>query len=178
MIPAPHSVSASAPVPIGASAEVCLPLVVYVPRVPNQPLRSPIFHLGSSSPTFQRASSSLVFPTVSCKKTFKTQRLVSAPFNEFYRKYSGPTIPLPTPFFRRSTPDRIRFINGRSGDFPEGPAMEGNVLLSGPSRPQASWLNSSGICSVARLFLCYRPGFRRIEGVDLTIFFAGSRGLQ
>jgi hypothetical protein len=30
---------------------------------------------------------------VSCKKLFNTQRLVPAPFNEFYPKRSGPTIP-------------------------------------------------------------------------------------
>ena len=57
-------------------------------------LGSPIFDLGSSSPTFHRASSSPVFLTVSCKKSFNTQRLVPAPFNEFYRKYSGLTIAL------------------------------------------------------------------------------------
>ena len=33
--------------------------------------------------------------TVSRKKPFNTQRLVPAPFNEFYPKCSGPTIPLP-----------------------------------------------------------------------------------
>jgi hypothetical protein len=32
--------------------------------------------------------------TVSCKNTFNTQRLVPAPFNEFYPKRSGTTIPL------------------------------------------------------------------------------------
>jgi hypothetical protein len=94
MIPAPHSVLGVAPVPIGASAEFCLRLIGYTPRVPTQPLGSPIFNLGSPSPTFPRASSSPVFLTVGCKKPFNTQRLVPAPFNEFYRKYSGPTIRL------------------------------------------------------------------------------------
>jgi len=79
---------------MGASAKLCLRLIGYAPRVPTQALGSPIFDLGSSSPTFHRASSSPVFLTVSCKKSFNTQRLVPAPFNEFYRKYSGPTIPL------------------------------------------------------------------------------------
>jgi hypothetical protein len=42
----------------------------------------PIFHL-TSSPT--------PYGPVSCKKPFNTQRLVPAPFNEFYPKRSGPT---------------------------------------------------------------------------------------
>ncbi|MGD1098329.1 MAG: hypothetical protein ABSB35_40900, partial [Bryobacteraceae bacterium] len=46
----PTPSSASAPVPIGASAEVCLRLIVYIPRVPNQPLGSPSFYLGSPTP--------------------------------------------------------------------------------------------------------------------------------
>ena len=52
---------------------------------------------GSRSPICQRPSSPAAFGTVSCKKPFNTQRLVPAPFNEFYPNCSGPTIPLHHP---------------------------------------------------------------------------------
>ena len=61
-------------------------------RHPSAPV---IFTLEARSlhlPTCQ--FSALAFGTVSRKKPFNTQRLVPAPFNEFYPKCSGPTIPL------------------------------------------------------------------------------------
>jgi transposase-like zinc-binding protein len=63
------------------------------------------FHIGSRYSIFQLASFPTAYGTVSCKKPFNTQRLVPAPFNEFYPKCSGPIIPafhtiLPPEHFR------------------------------------------------------------------------------
>jgi hypothetical protein len=55
--------------------------------------------------TFHRAVSGASLRAISRKKPFNTQQLVPAPFNEFYPKRSGPTIPslhaiLPPEHFR------------------------------------------------------------------------------
>jgi hypothetical protein len=55
--------------------------------------------------TFHRAVSCAPPRAISRKKPFNTQSLVPAPFNEFYPKRSGPTIPslhaiLPPEHFR------------------------------------------------------------------------------
>jgi len=63
----------------------------------------------------KKVSTSTYVLMVCALRFFYTHTLhrVPAPFNEFYPKRSGPTIRCPTPFFRRSTSDRILFINGR-----------------------------------------------------------------
>ena len=60
-------------------------------RHPSAPV---VFTLEAAHSIFQPASSPAAFGTVSRKNPFNTQRLVPAPFNEFYPKCSGPTIPL------------------------------------------------------------------------------------
>ena len=72
---------------------------------PPDQLGASRFHTGSRYSIFQLASSPTVYGTASCKKPFNTQRLVPAPFNEFYPKRSRPTIPslhaiLPPELFR------------------------------------------------------------------------------
>ncbi len=88
------------------------PVVPVVAETPSATPRRQRFPYGSPSLTFHRAVSRAPLRAISRKKPFNTQRLVPAPFNEFYPKRSGPTIRCPTPFFRRSTSDRILFIIG------------------------------------------------------------------
>jgi hypothetical protein len=94
MTSAPRSVLAPSPVLIRASADLCLRSIEYLPSVLPLPVVAGCFHAGSRSRIFQPASSPAPYGTVSRKKLFNTQRLVPAPFNEFYPKCSGPTIPL------------------------------------------------------------------------------------
>ena len=60
------------------------------PAIASAPV---VFTLEAAHSIFPPASFPAAFRTVSCKKPFNTQRLVPAPFNEFYPKRSGPTIP-------------------------------------------------------------------------------------
>jgi hypothetical protein len=84
--------------PFAGSAQSLSQSLSLLDRVPRQsspatrrrPLLSrwnPLLHLPAGQ--FSRCIRS-----VSCKKPFNTQRLVPAPFNEFYRKCSGPAITL------------------------------------------------------------------------------------
>ena len=56
---------------------------------------SPVVPVFAESPslTFHRTVSGAPLRAISRKKPYNTQRLVPAPFNEFYPKRSGPTIP-------------------------------------------------------------------------------------
>jgi hypothetical protein len=65
-----------------------------LPKAPPQPLGTSVFHSGCPSLTFHRTASYAPLRAISRKKPFNTQRLVPAPFNEFYPKRSGSTIHL------------------------------------------------------------------------------------
>jgi hypothetical protein len=80
--------------PVGASADLCLRSIGYLPRALLPPVGASYSHAGSRSSVLQLASFPSAYGTVSCKKPINTQRLVPAPFNEFYPKRSGSTIPL------------------------------------------------------------------------------------
>jgi hypothetical protein len=65
-----------------------------LPKARPQPLGTTFFHFQRPARTFQRAVSGASLRPISRKKPFDTQRLVPAPFNEFYPNRSGPMIPL------------------------------------------------------------------------------------
>ena len=97
--------SSPQPVPIGTSPDLCLRSFPWMPKARPQPLGAAVFPSGRQSLTFQRAVSSAPLNAICTKNTFNTQRLVPAPFNEFYPKRSGPTFPplhtiLPPEHFR------------------------------------------------------------------------------
>ena len=69
------------------------PVVPVFAESPSATLGASVFHSQSPSLTFHRAVSGAPLRAISRKKPFNTQRLVPAPFNEFYPKRSGPTIP-------------------------------------------------------------------------------------
>src|SRR5580704_5515652 len=62
-------------------------------KLVRNPPGTSVFYSGSPSLTFHRAVSCAPFRAISRKNPFNTQRLIPAPFNEFYPKRSGPTIP-------------------------------------------------------------------------------------
>ena len=81
------------------------PVVPVVPKAPPQPPGASIFHSGSPTLIFHPTVSRAPLHAISRKKPFNTQRRVPTPFNEFYPKRSGPTIPslhtiLPPEHFR------------------------------------------------------------------------------
>jgi hypothetical protein len=85
--------SSPPPVPIGTSAELCPRSFPSLPKAGPQRLDTGVFHSGSPAPTIRRAVSGTSLHAISRKKPFNTQRLVPAPFNEFYPKHSGPIFP-------------------------------------------------------------------------------------
>jgi hypothetical protein len=62
-------------------------------KVRQQTLGATVFHSGSQSLTFPRAVLHAPLHAICGKNTFNTQRLVPAPFNEFYPKRSRPAFP-------------------------------------------------------------------------------------